>query len=422
MHEGLDELRERIEAGGAPKYHEANAAKGKLFARERIALLVDEGSFVEDGLLRQRAGRRAARRRRDHRRGHGRRPPGLPDGQRLHGQGGLAGARGPSRRSSGSSSGRTPTGVPMVYLVDSAGARITDQVDLFPGRRGAGQHLLQPGPRLRLDPAGVRAVRPVAPPAAPTSRPSATWSRWSTATPRCTSAPTAWSRWSPARRPRSRRWAARGSTVPSPASATSSARPRTRRSTWSGATCPTCRRTGSGQPPAVAGRGRAPEVDLAALVPASERQAFDMRRFVKGLLDEGSYFEIQALWARELTVGFGRLDGEVVGVVANNSLYKGGVLFVDSADKATRFVQLCDAFNVPLLFLSDVPGLHGRHRGGEAGHHPARRQDDHRDLRGDRAEDLRGGPQGVRRRPLRDGRARASSRTPRSRCPPRRSR
>ena len=99
------------------------------------------------------------------------------------------------------------------------------------------------------------------------------------------------------------------------------------------------------------------KVDLAALVPASERQAFDMRRYVKGLLDEGSFFEIHALWAREVTVGFGRLDGEVVGVVGNNSMFKGGVLFVDSADKATRFVQLCDAFNVPLLFLSDVPGF-----------------------------------------------------------------
>ena len=63
-----------------------------------------------------------------------------------------------------------------------------------------------------------------------------------------------------------------------------------------------------------------------------------MRRYVKGLLDEGSFFEIQALWAREVTVGFGRLDGEVVGVVGNNSMFKGGVLFVDSADKATRFV------------------------------------------------------------------------------------
>ena len=103
--------------------------------------------------------------------------------------------------------------------------------------------------------------------------------------------------------------------------------------------------------------GRSTGADLAAMVPPSERQAFDMRRYVKGLVDADSFFEIQALWARELTVGFARLNGEVIGVVANNSMHKGGVLFVDSADKATRFVQLCDAFNVPLLFLCDVPGF-----------------------------------------------------------------
>jgi acetyl-CoA carboxylase carboxyltransferase component len=101
----------------------------------------------------------------------------------------------------------------------------------------------------------------------------------------------------------------------------------------------------------------AQDIDLGALVPVSERQAFDMRRYVKGIVDQGSFFEIQALWARELTIGFARLNGEVVGVVGNNSMFKGGVLFVDSADKASRFVQLCDAFNVPLLFLCDVPGF-----------------------------------------------------------------
>ena len=58
-----------------------------------------------------------------------------------------------------------------------------------------------------------------------------------------------------------------------------------------------------------------------------------------------------------MLVGLGRLDGRVVGMVGNNSLFKGGVLFVDSADKATHFVQLCDAFNIPLIFLSDVPGF-----------------------------------------------------------------
>src|SRR6202020_2935763 len=70
-----------------------------------------------------------------------------------------------------------------------------------------------------------------------------------------------------------------------------------------------------------------------------------------------SFFEVHALWAREVTVGFARLDGQVIGVVANNPLYKGGVLFVDSADKAARFVEICDAFGVPLLFRADVPGF-----------------------------------------------------------------
>jgi acetyl-CoA carboxylase carboxyltransferase component len=111
------------------------------------------------------------------------------------------------------------------------------------------------------------------------------------------------------------------------------------------------------QPPPSREAAEPKPADLRKLVPASERVAFDMRRYVKGLLDEDSFFEIHALWAKELTIGFGRLDGQVVGVVANNPMFKGGVLFVDSADKATRFIQLCDAFNVPLLFLADVPGF-----------------------------------------------------------------
>jgi acetyl-CoA carboxylase carboxyltransferase component len=110
------------------------------------------------------------------------------------------------------------------------------------------------------------------------------------------------------------------------------------------------------QPPA-GPAAPAEEADLAAIVPASERQVFDMRRYLRGLVDAGSFFEIHQLWARELTIGFARLAGQVVGVVANNPMFKGGVLFVDSADKGTRFIQLCDAFNVPLLFLADVPGF-----------------------------------------------------------------
>ena len=82
-----------------------------------------------------------------------------------------------------------------------------------------------------------------------------------------------------------------------------------------------------------------------------------MRRFVRGLVDEDSFFEIHALWAREVVTGFARLDGQVTGVIANNPMFKGGVLFVDSADKAARFIQTCDAFGIPLLFLADVPGF-----------------------------------------------------------------
>ena len=168
-----------------------------------------------------------------------------------------------------------------------------------PARRR--EDLLEPGARVRLDPAGVRAVRPVARPAAPTSRRSATSSRWSTATPRCTSAPTAWSRWSPARRPRSRRWAAPGSTVPSPASATSCARPRTRRST-------SVRRylsylpsnwQGSRRPPTPPSR-RPTSTSPRWCRPASGRPS-TCAGSSRGCSTTGSFFEIQALWAREVT-------------------------------------------------------------------------------------------------------------------------
>ena len=156
------------------------------------------------------------------------------------------------------------------------------------------------------------------------------------------------------------------------------------------------------------------------LVPESERQAFDMRRFVRGLVDEDSFFEVHALWAREVVTGFARLDGQVTGVIANNPMFKGGVLFVDSADKAARFIQTCDAFDIRLLLPRRRARLHGRHRRGAPGDHQARREDDRGDVRRHRAEDLRRGAQGLRRGPLRSP-ARASSRTPRWPCPPRRS-
>jgi acetyl-CoA carboxylase carboxyltransferase component len=95
----------------------------------------------------------------------------------------------------------------------------------------------------------------------------------------------------------------------------------------------------------------------AAVVPAEEQMAYDMHEVIDGLIDAESFFERMPLFAPELITGLARLDGRPVGIVANNPLQKGGVLFVDSADKAARFVWLCDAFNIPLLFLADVPGF-----------------------------------------------------------------
>ena len=352
--DALAQVHKRVTAGGAERYHAANTAKGKLFARERVALLVDEGSFVEDGLYANVLAE------------------GLPADGVITGTAHIGGRpvclmANDSTVKAGSWGARTvekiiriierayDTSVPMVYLVDSAGARITDQVDLFPGRRGAG----------KIFHTQVRASGSI---------------------------PQVCALFGPS--------AAGGAYIPAFCDVVAMVDgnasmylgsdrmvemvtgEKTTLEEMGGARVH-CTQSGVGhflckseedalgvvrdylsylpqnwqqQPPSATAKPPA-DIDLAALVPASERQAFDMRRYAKGLLDEGSFFEIQALWAKELTVGFGRLNGEVVGVLGNNSMFKGGVLFVDSADKATRFVQLCDAFNVPLLFLSDVPGF-----------------------------------------------------------------
>jgi acetyl-CoA carboxylase carboxyltransferase component len=96
---------------------------------------------------------------------------------------------------------------------------------------------------------------------------------------------------------------------------------------------------------------------LAELIPTEPNRGYDMRRVIDALVDADSWFELKKLFARELLTGFARLGGMTVGIVANQPMLKGGVLFNDSADKAARFIWLCDAFNIPLLFLADVPGF-----------------------------------------------------------------
>ncbi len=352
--EALEQLRKRVRAGGAERYHTANTAKGKLFVRERVALLVDAGSFVEDGMYANALA-------------DGLPADGVITGTATLDQRPICLMANDSTVKAGSWGARTvekiiriierayTTGAPMVYLVDSAGARITDQVDLFPGRRGAGKIFYNQ----------VRASGSV---------------------------PQACALFGPS--------AAGGAYIPAFCDVVAMVDgnasmylgsdrmvemvtgERTTLEAMGGAKMH-CTESGCGhflcateveaidavkrylsylpsnwtQAPPATVAGEAPTTDLAALVPGNERQAFDMRRYARGLLDDGELFEIQPLWAKEVVTGFGRLDGKTVGVVGNNSMFKGGVLFVDSADKATRFVQLCDAFNVPLLFLSDVPGF-----------------------------------------------------------------
>jgi methylmalonyl-CoA decarboxylase subunit alpha len=352
--EALEQLGKRVRAGGAEKYHTANAAKGKLFARERIARLVDEGSFVEDGLYANALA------------------DGLPADGVITGQARIDGRpvclmANDSTVKAGSWGARTvekiiriierayATSVPMVYLVDSAGARITDQVDLFPGRRGAGRIFWNQ----------VRASGSV-PQVCALFGPSAAGGAYIPAF--CDVV--AMVDGNASMYLGSDRMVEMVTGEKTTLEDMGGAKVHTGESGVGHFLCKdepealdVVRRYLSylpsnwqGEPPAVEPVGPG-SGDLRALVPASERQAFDMRRYLKGIVDEGSFLEIQALWARELTIGLARLNGEVIGVLGNNSMFKGGVLFVDSADKATRFVQLCDAFNIPLLFLSDVPGF-----------------------------------------------------------------
>jgi methylmalonyl-CoA decarboxylase subunit alpha len=352
--ENISEVRATVEKGGATRYHEANAGKGKLFARERVRLLVDEGSFVEDGMF---ANAMAG---------------DLPADGVITGQARIDGRQvclmaNDSTVKAGSWGARTvekiiriierayATGVPMVYLVDSAGARITDQVDLFPGRRGAGKIFWNQ----------VRASGSI-PQVCALFGPSAAGGAYIPAF--CDVV--AMVDGNASMYLGSDRMVEMVTGEKTTLEAMGGAKVHTGESGVGHFLCKdepealevvrtylSYLPSSWQQDPPAAAPAEAGSGDLRAMVPASERQAFDMRRYVRALVDDGSFFEIQARWAREVTIGFARLRGEVVGVVGNNSMIKGGVLFVDSADKATRFVQLCDAFNVPLVFLSDVPGF-----------------------------------------------------------------
>lgn len=99
------------------------------------------------------------------------------------------------------------------------------------------------------------------------------------------------------------------------------------------------------------------EESLLDIVPDNPRRAYDMLKLLRAVVDHGELFELKPRWARNLITAFARIDGRSVGLVANNPLHLGGVLDIDSADKGARFIQLCDAFNIPLVFFQDTPGF-----------------------------------------------------------------
>ena len=97
--------------------------------------------------------------------------------------------------------------------------------------------------------------------------------------------------------------------------------------------------------------------DLASLVPDSNNRPYDIREAIQGVMDDGEFFEVQKAYAQNLVVGFARLDGRAVGVVGNQPAVLAGTLDIDASTKGARFVRFCDAFNIPLITFVDVPGF-----------------------------------------------------------------
>ena len=353
-HPPVAQMRAAVEAGGAAKYHEANAGRGKLFARERIARLVDAGTFTEDGQL---ANVLAG---------------DLPADGVITGSAAIDGRpvclmANDSTVKAGSWGARTVEKIvrltetalrdeiPVVWLVDSAGARITDQVDLFPGRRGAGRIFYN---QVRLSGKVPQVCCLFGPSAAGGAyipafcdivimvEGNASMYLGSPRMAEVVIGEHATLEELGGARLHATVSGCGDNLAADDADAIDQAR----------AYLTYFPQTWTDQPPVYEALPPAREV-TASIVPATEAQGYDMHTLIDGLVDAESFFEIKPLFAPEILCGWGLVNGAPVGFVANNPMHKGGVLFVDSADKAARFIWCCDAFNIPLVFLADVPGF-----------------------------------------------------------------
>jgi acetyl-CoA carboxylase carboxyltransferase component len=346
----------RARAGGPERHREKAREQGKLPVRERVALLLDAGSFAEEALLAnwQEEGLGA---------------DGVVTGVgEIEGRPVAVMANDPTVKA-GSWGPKTvekilriqeralSLRVPLVYLVDSAGARITEQVQMFPGRRGAGRIFHN---QVKLS--------GVVPQVCVLFGPSAAGGAYIPAF--CDLVVM--------------REGNASMYLGSPRMAEMVIGEQVSLEEMGGARMHTgvsgcghqlvksdeegialARRYLSyfpsnfhQEPPrAEPAPPAADPAGIARLIPADENKPFDMQELLAALVDADSLLEVHPRWARELIVAYARLEGRVVGIVANQPRHKGGVLFGDSADKAARFIWTCNAFNVPLLFLADVPGF-----------------------------------------------------------------
>ena len=354
----LREATERALAGGPERHHEKSREQDKLAVRERVGLLLDEGSFSEEALLANWN------------------EEGLGADGVVTGVGTIEGrpvalmANDPTVKA-GSWGPKTvekilriqerasSLGVPMVYLVDSAGARITEQVQMFPGRRGAGRIFFN---EVRMS--------GVVPQVCVLFGPSAAGGAYIPAfcdivimrdgnasmylgSPRMAQMvigeDVTLEEMGGARMHTGVSGCAH-QLVKSDEEGIALAR---RYLSY----FPTNWESNSPSASSLAPVAPAEGGDIASLIPADENKPFDMLALIGALVDEDSLLQVHARWAKELVVGYARLDGRAIGIVASQPKHKGGVLFSDSADKAARFIWTCNAFNIPLLFLADVPGF-----------------------------------------------------------------
>jgi propionyl-CoA carboxylase beta chain len=144
------------------------------------------------------------------------------------------------------------------------------------------------------------------------------------------------------------------------------------------------------------------DLSLDTLVPANPNKPYEIRELIYKVVDDGDFYELQRDHAQNIIIGFGRLDGQSVGIVANNPMVLAGCLDIRSSIKAARFVRFCDAFHIPVITFVDVPGFLAGHGAGVRRHHQARRQAAVRVRRVHRAQGDRDHAQGLRRRLRRD--------------------